>query len=348
MMGGQVAWDHGAVIRIGVTGAAGFIGSHLVERLIADGHEVVGIDCFSPDYSRGRKERNLAAVEGEPRFMLVEDELCAPSIARALRGCEAVVHMAAVPGVRTIDGEAMRRVNVSGTVRLLESMDEAGVGRVILASSSSIYGHVHGPVHEEQPPAPCSLYGRTKLAAELICRRSGLDAVVLRYFTVYGERQRPDMAFAAFIDAALDAEVARLIARGRHVRHFTFVGDVVDATVRALYGAPAGAIYNVAGPQPHVVVSALRLIERYVGKSVPVSMAPAHDGEVLLTHGDISRTRRDLDWRPCVPLAEGLRRQIAYAVGERAASLVGHRPSGCAEGDALYSPLVPAESPASI
>ncbi len=308
--------------RIGVTGAAGFIGSHLVERLIGEGHEVVGIDCFSPNYSRERKERNLAALVDEPRFLLVEDDIRAPAIAHSLRGCDAVVHMAAVPGVRTSDERGLRRVNVEGTARLLDALGEAGVPRMILASSSSIYdGRRDDPAREDDLPAPGSFYGRTKLAAERICRRSRLETVVLRYFTVYGERQRPDMAFAAFIAAALDGGSATLIADGLHLRHFTFVGDVVDATVRALDRAPAGATYNVAGPEPVTVLDALHLLERSLGKSVPVLRSPGHDGEALRTHADISRARRDLGWRPRVALADGLRRQIDYALSEPRARL---------------------------
>jgi UDP-glucuronate 4-epimerase len=310
--------------RIAVTGAAGFVGSHLVERLIAEGHDVVGIDCFSTNYSRERKERNLAPLAGEPRFELVEDDMCAPSVVRALRGCQAVIHMAALPGVRSPDERGLWRVNVRGTARLLDIIREAGVPRVILASSSSIYGHSHRSVREEEPPAPGSLYGRTKLAAELICRRSGLNAVVLRYFTVYGERQRPDMAFAVFIEAALDDGVADLIAGGRHVRHFTFVGDAVEATIRALHHAPAGAVYNVAGPKPATVASTLRLIEGHLGKPVSVRHIPAYEGEALRTNADLSRAQRDLAWRPRVALAEGLRCQINYALSERGAPHARH------------------------
>ncbi len=302
--------------RIGVTGAAGFIGSHLVEGLIADGHDVIGIDCFTPSYSPERKERNLARLADEPRFLLVRDEMCAPSIVRALRGCQAVMHMAAVPGVRTADREGLWHTNVRGTTRLLDVLREAGVPRVILASSSSIYGHSHRPVREDEPPAPGSFYGCTKLAAELICRRSGLETVVLRYFTVYGERQRPDMAFAAFIAAALDGGVADLIDGGEHVRHFTFVGDAVDATIRALR-APAGAVYNVAGPKPATVASSLRLIEGDLGKPVPVRPLAAYAGEALSTNADISRARLDLGWQPRVALAQGLCRQIEHALSER-------------------------------
>jgi UDP-glucuronate 4-epimerase len=316
--------------RIGVTGAAGFIGSHLVERLIAEGHEVVGIDCFSPNYSRERKERNLARLAGEPRFVLVEDDICAPSLVRALRGCRAVLHMAALPGVRSADEEGLWRVNVRGTARLLETLGEAGVGRLILASSSSVYGHSRGLVREDTPAAPGSFYGHTKLAAELICRRSGLDTVVLRYFTVYGRRQRPDMAFAAFIDAALDGRSASLFARGEHVRHFTFVGDVVDATVRALHHAQAGAVYNVAGPEPATVASALCLIEGHLGKPVPVLQMPAYEGEALRTHADLSRAQRDLGWQPRVTLDEGLRRQISHVLDERRTPAT--RGDRCADG----------------
>jgi UDP-glucuronate 4-epimerase len=212
----------------------------------------------------------------------------------------------------------LRQVNVEGTARLLDSLGEAGVPRMILASSSSIYdGRSDDPVSEDEPPAPGSFYGHTKLAAELICRCASPDAVVLRYFTVYGERQRPDMAFAAFIAAALDGGSAPLIADGQHLRHFTFVGDVVDATVRALDRAPAGATYNVAGPEPVTVISSLGLIERSLGRSVPVQRLPAHDGEALRTHADISRAHRDLGWQPRVTLADGLRRQIDYALDER-------------------------------
>jgi UDP-glucuronate 4-epimerase len=309
--------------RIGVTGAAGFIGSHLVEHLLAEGHDIVGVDCFSPNYSRERKERNLAGLACAHRFTLVEADISAPSIVRALGGCRAVVHMAAMPGVRTSDKEGLRRVNVTGTARLLDALGEAGVPRMILASSSSIYDPRSsvGPVRESESPAPGSFYGRTKLAAERICLRSDLETVVLRYFTVYGARQRPDMAFAAFIEAALGGGPAQLIAQGEHVRHFTFVEDVIDATVRALNQAPAGAIYNVAGPEPATVLSALRLIEQSLDRPVPVLRFPAHDGEAARTHADISRARHELGWQPQVALVEGLRRQIGHTLSERQTGL---------------------------
>jgi UDP-glucuronate 4-epimerase len=302
--------------RIGVTGAAGFIGSHLVERLVADGHDVVGIDCFSANYARETKLGNLAGLLDEPRFALVEDDIGAPSIGGALRGCDAVMHLAAMPGVRTADREALSRENVTGTARLMRLLEGAGVPRIVLASSSSVYGRCDGPMREEHPPAPESFYGRTKLAAERICRSSQLDAVVLRYFTVYGERQRPDMAFAAFIAAALDDGVADLTDGGEHVRHFTYVGDAVDATMRALHASP-DTVCNIAGPEPATVAAGVRLIEAGLGRPVPVRRLPAHAGEALRTNADLWRAERDLGWRPSVTLAEGLRRQIEDAVARR-------------------------------
>jgi UDP-glucuronate 4-epimerase len=305
--------------RIAVTGAAGFIGSRLAERLLADGHEVVGIDCFSPNYPRERKERNLAGLAREARFSLVEDDMCAPSAAKALHGCRSVVHMAAIPGVRTADRERLWQTNVTGTARLVDILRQVGVSRVILASSSSVYGGCDGPAGEDRPPAPESFYGRTKLAAEGLCRRSPLETVVLRYFTVYGERQRPDMAFAAFIAAALDDGVAPLIADGGHRRHFTYVGDAVDATVLALH-APPGGIYNVAGPSTATVAGGLRLIEAALGKPVPVRRVPAANGEPSSTNADLSRAARELGWEPRVTLRDGLRRQIGDALDQRTAT----------------------------
>lgn len=305
----------GLVSRIAITGAAGFIGSHLSERLIAEGDEVLGIDCFAPNYAREVKLGNLTGLTDAPRFLLVDADIADPALVHALRGCRAVVHLAAMPGVRTSDERGLRRVNVEGTVRLLRALTEAGVPRMVLASSSAVYGPCRGaPVSEREPPAPASFYGHTKLAAEIACRESPLELVTLRYFTVYGERQRPDMAFAAFISAALGGTDAPLIADGRHVRHFTFIADVVEATVRALRHARAGSVYNIAGPEPASVLDALGVIEASLGRTVTVCPRPAHPGEALRTHADLSRARRDLDWAPRVGLADGLRRQLAYTL----------------------------------
>jgi UDP-glucuronate 4-epimerase len=305
-----------SLTRIGVTGAAGFIGSHLVERLIAEGHEVVGVDCFSANYPRELKERNLAGLAAEPRFSLIEGDMCAPPAAHALRRCTTVVHLAALPGVRTGDHEQLWCVNAQGTERLLEGLVGGSVRRLILGSSSSVYGSCAAPRHEHGPVRPRSEYARSKLAAERLCFSSGLSAVVLRYFTVYGPRQRPDMAFATFIEAALGGTAAPLFAARDGVRHVTFVADAVDATVRALERASSGAIYNVAGPRPATVARALRTIERYLGRPVPVRELPPHPADALHTRAATVRARRDLGWTARTGLAEGLRAQVDDAVTE--------------------------------
>jgi UDP-glucuronate 4-epimerase len=304
-------------LRVCVTGAAGFIGSHMAERLIAEGHEVVGVDCFSANYSRERKERNLSALAGEPRFALVEAEMCAPAAIEALRGCDALIHMAAVPGVRTSDTELLWRVNVRDTGRLLGLLADANVRRVVLTSSSSIYGSSQVARSERDRTRPASEYARSKLAAERLCLCSGLHAVVLRYFTVFGPRQRLDMAFAAFIDAALGGRAAPLFSARAHVRQFTFVADVVDATVLALERAPGGAVYNVAGPHPATVEHGLRTIERLLGRAVPVQELPAHRADALDCRASTERARSELGWVARTELDEGLRAQVDYALGER-------------------------------
>jgi UDP-glucuronate 4-epimerase len=309
--------------RVCVTGAAGFIGSHVVERLIAEGHEVVGVDCFSSHYPRELKERNLSALVGEPRFVFVEDEMCAPAAVRALRGCDALIHLAAVPGVRTSDTERLWQVNVRDTDRLLGFLAEANVRRLVLASSSSIYGSSQVAKSEHDQTRPASEYARTKLAAERLCLRSGLNTVILRYFTVFGPRQRPDMAFAAFIDAALGGRAAPLFSARAHVRQFTFVADVVDATVAALECAPDGAIYNIAGPRPATLELGLREIERCLGRAVPLRELPSHPADALDCRASTERARRELGWVARTELAEGLREQVDYAVGQRRLGVAG-------------------------
>jgi UDP-glucuronate 4-epimerase len=302
--------------RIGVSGVAGFIGSHLAERLVAEGNAVVGVDSFAANYARERKERNLSRLAAEPAFVLLEEDIRAARAARAFRGCDTVVHLAGLPGARCADARRLMRENAFATARLLAALRREGVPRVILASSSSIYGDVKGPAREEQTPRPLSPYARSKLLVEMVARRSPLQTVALRYFTVYGERQRPDMAFAAFLDAAIGGVSAPLTDAGSHVRHFTHIEDAVDATMRVLHGAPAGAVYNVAGPETASVARALRLLEAHLGERVPLQHVPAFEGEASRTEADLGRARRELGWRPRVRLREGLRRQVEHARAE--------------------------------
>jgi len=293
---------------VAVTGAAGFLGSHLCERLVADGHEVLGIDSFTRFYPRSLKERNVAALRGAPGFRLVEADAATVN----LRGTDALVHLAGRPGVRSGTPALFERANV----RLTEALASSGVPRLVLASSSSVYEPAPGAVDEEAPLRPVSDYGRSKLAAERaaarIARERGAELVTLRYFTLYGPRQRPDMAFSRFAAAALGGPPAPLNGDGRQVRDFTYVGDAVDATVRALHGAPAGAVYNVGGGAPARLADALALIARAAGAPALLDARPADPREPRATAACIARARADLGWRPRVALAEGITRQVAW------------------------------------
>jgi len=287
-------------MRVVVTGAAGFIGSHLCARLVAAGHDVVGIDRVA-DHQGGDGRAHVRA------------DLRSDRAARSLRGADAVLHLAGRPGVR---GRALAPYvadNVEATRALLAACRRAGVGRLVHASSSAVYAPAPGPTAEGAPLAPRSAYGRTKLAAERLCAASGLDVVGLRYFTVYGPGQRADMAFARFIAAALGGPPAPLLGDGRQVRDFTYVDDAVAGTVLALTRGRAGAVYNISGGAPTSLAAAVTELERALERRVALTPAPAHGAEPRRTHADLARAGRELGYRPEVGLAAGLRRQVAAA-----------------------------------
>jgi UDP-glucuronate 4-epimerase len=287
-----------------VTGAAGFIGSHLAEALLARGDSVRVIDAFTDYYDATLKAENSAAFEVE-RVDLAEDEL-------DFRGSDVVFHLAGQPGVRSF-GPGFREYaerNVVATQRVLETAAAAG-SRVVLASSSSVYGDAERyPTAEDDAPKPLSPYGVTKLAAEQLAhayaRSFGLETVVLRYFTVYGPRQRPDMAFARVASALLTDAVFRL--RGNASRDFTYVDDVVHATVLAA-AAPAGSTYNVGGGSECTLKAAIRILERVSGRELKIEQESPALGDMERTRADITRIRDELGWQPRVELAEGLREQ---------------------------------------
>src|SRR5438034_3747787 len=241
--------------RVVVTGAAGFIGSHLCERLLADGHEVIGIDSFSDYYERGRKEQNLETLRRDGRFTLEELDLVAADLSKPLRGAKVVFHLAGQPGVRPSWGGHFDRYvqdNIVATQRLLEALREVAVERLVFASSSSVYGDAEMfPTKETALPRPVSPYGMTKLAAEhltfVYLRNFGIPATSLRYFTVYGPRQRPDMAFCRFMEALVDNEEIEIYGDGEQTREFTFVSDAVDGTVKAASADVVGQIVNLGG-----------------------------------------------------------------------------------------------------
>jgi nucleoside-diphosphate-sugar epimerase len=301
-----------------VTGAAGFIGSHLTQRLIADGYDVRGVDCFTDYYERARKEENLAAFRTHDRFELVEADLATADARALLDGAEAVFHLAAQPGVRDSWGtqfEIYARNNIAATQRLLEALVERDVP-MVFASSSSVYGDTDDfPMTERSLPRPISPYGVTKLAAEhlarLYTRAYGVSIASLRYFTVYGPRQRPDLAFTAFIEAALGDDPITVLGDGEQSRDFTFVHDAVDATVRAL-GATPGA-YNVGGGSRATINECIAIIEELTGRTLKVKRSDAVRGDMKHTWADTSAIRETLDWVPRATLRDGLAAQVAWA-----------------------------------
>jgi UDP-glucuronate 4-epimerase len=300
-----------------VTGAAGFIGSHLVDRLLADGREVVGVDAFTSYYSR--KERNLASAVREDGFRLVEGDLLELELDELLRGVGVVVHLAAEPGVRRSWGGNFLRYlerNVLSTQRLLEAVWRNGTPRLVYASSSSVYGPDPGhPVGEDYGRRPASPYGFSKLAAEelirLYGRERGVPATILRYFTVYGPRQRPEMALSRFISAAFRGRPVEIFGDGEQRRDMTYVSDAVEATISAL-DAPPG-VYNVGGGTRATVNEMIDAVGRVTGTPVEAVYGPVVEGDVRSTWADSRLAARVLGYRPRVGLEEGIAVQAEWA-----------------------------------
>ncbi|MEP7027542.1 MAG: NAD-dependent epimerase/dehydratase family protein [Candidatus Eisenbacteria bacterium] len=303
-----------------VTGAAGFIGSHLGEALVARGFEVVGVDCFTDYYDPAIKRRNLAGLLAGPRFRLLELDLSSADLADLPARPRWVFHQAAQAGVRASWGrefESYARHNVLATQRLLERYRDVDVERVVVASSSSVYGDAERlPTTEEDLPRPYSPYGVTKLAAEhlalLYARNFGLPAVALRYFTVYGPRQRPDMGFHRFVSALLAARPITVYGDGEQTRDFTFIADAVAANLAAAERGTAGRAYNIGGGSRVSVNHVLAELGRLAGIAPIVEHGAAQPGDPRDTGANIARARTDLAWSPSVALAEGLARQLAW------------------------------------
>lgn len=302
-----------------VTGCAGFIGSWLVERLLEEGREVVGVDCFTDYYSRELKEANLARARENGRFALHELDLSTDSLAGLLDGVEDVFHLAAQAGVRSSFGEGFERYvrwNVLATQRLLEEAAAKPVSSFVYASSSSVYGNaLTAPTTEETPRQPVSPYGMTKVATEEIAgvyhRNHGVPVVGLRYFTAYGPRQRPDMAFLRFLSRALRDEPLEVYGDGRQVRDFTYVDDVVGGTMAAIRGRP-GAVYNIGGGEPVELNAVIAMLGTLLNREVRVEHQAATLGDARHTHADASLAARDFGWSPRTSLKEGLAAQLRW------------------------------------
>jgi nucleoside-diphosphate-sugar epimerase len=304
-------------MRVVVTGAAGFIGSHLSERLLAAGHEVVGIDCFSDYYERVLKEQNLEMSRSHDRFHFEEIDLVDADLPPLLEGAGVVYHLAGQPGVRPSWGNQFDRYvrdNVIATQRLLEGLKGAPIKRLVFAGSSSVYGDAEMfPTKESALPRPVSPYGVTKLAAEhlthLYTRNFAIPAVSVRYFTVYGPRQRPDMAFSRFMQALTDGEEIEVFGDGEQTREFTYVSDAVEGTIRASTADVVGQVFNLGGGSRATVNQVLATLEELSGIEVRRQHLPAAPGDPRHTGASINLARERLGWEPRVSLREGLTRQ---------------------------------------
>jgi len=311
--------------RVLVTGAAGFIGSHLCEALLQRGVSVTGLDCFTDYYDPAIKRANLEALLKHPSFTFVEADLNGDGW--SLEGNEIVFHLAAQPGVRASWGPGFRgylRNNVQATQKVLDAALAANpVPRIVFASSSSVYGEgAPLPTSEDDPKHPSSPYGVTKLTAELLCeayvRAYDLDVVLVRPFTVYGPRQRPDMAFSRFISALEAGRPVEIFGDGSQTRDFTFVSDIVEGLLCAAERGRKGIAYNIGGGQRASLMQCVELIAKFLGVEAEIVAKPRAQGDVSHTHADITRAAEDLGYRPRVGLEEGIERQVRWAVASEA------------------------------
>jgi UDP-glucose 4-epimerase len=303
-----------------VTGAAGFIGSTLTERLLAAGADVVGIDSFTDYYPRAIKERNLADALQHPAFRFVEGRIQDSDLPSLLADRTHVFHLAAQAGVRKSwgrDFEIYTANNIEATQVLLEACVGRPIERLVYASSSSVYGdNVSMPMREDALPQPLSPYGVSKLAAEQLCHlytvNHGVPTVALRYFTVYGPRQRPDMGFHKFFRATLRGEPITLFGDGEQTRDFTFVDDAVSATIAAATDGVPGRVYNIGGGSRVSVNEVIQMIGRVAGRQPLVSADPAQKGDMRHTYADTGRARTDLRFAPTVNLEQGLTAEFLW------------------------------------
>jgi len=303
-----------------VTGAAGFIGSHLAEALLDHGAVVTGIDCFADYYPRPIKERNLAALGQRPEFTFVESTIQAADLPALLTGVTHVFHLAAQAGVRKSwgrDFQVYTANNIEATQVLLEACKAVALERLVYASSSSVYGDdVALPMREDALPRPVSPYGVSKLAAEQLCYlyhvNHGVPAVSLRYFTVYGPRQRPDMGFYRFLRAAMRAEPIEVFGDGEQTRDFTFVSDAVAATIAAGTKGVAGRVYNIGGGSRVSVNQVLEIVARVTGLSIRTRLSQKQKGDMRDTFADTALARADLGFTSRVTLADGLAAEFRW------------------------------------
>ena len=306
-----------------ITGVAGFIGSHLAERLLKLGHEVVGIDVFLDNYQRPLKENNLAAVLNHPAFVFLNQDILRADLRQLLQGVSYVFHLAGQPGVRSSWGTEFVRYsdnNIMATQMLLEAAKESQPVKFVYASTSSVYGDTDDlPMREEGQTRPVSPYGVSKLAAEHLCylywQAFKVPTVALRFFTVYGPRQRPDMAFHIFMRGLLRDEEIPLYDDGEQTRDFTYCSDIVDGVLRAGFYPGSGEVFNLGGGTETSLLNAVALIEKIAGRKTRLRRFDRQKGDVRHTRASIEAARAKLAYQPQVGLEAGLVRQWDWVKG---------------------------------
>jgi UDP-glucuronate 4-epimerase len=318
--------DRLAARRVVVTGAGGFVGSHLVETLLARGDTVVGVECFTPYYDPGTKRQNLEAALDHEAFTLVETDLRDADLMPVLEGVDTIFHQAAQPGVRLSWSDGFGEYashNVLATQRLLEAARDSDVRRMVYASSSSVYGNqARYPTVETDLPRPYSPYGVTKLAAEHLCglyaENWGLHSVALRYFTVFGPRQRPDMSIHRLCESALTGAAFPRFGDGQQVREFTYVADIVAANICAADAeVDAGTTINIAGGGEIELNGLIEMVGDLAGTQVQIEDHPAQAGDARRNGGSTERARDLLGWAPVVGLRDGIAAQLAWHADRR-------------------------------
>ncbi|OCL28066.1 UDP-glucose 4-epimerase [Orenia metallireducens] len=304
-----------------ITGVAGFIGSNLAEELLTRGEKVIGVDCFTDYYSRKLKEKNLESIIKDKNFNFIEANLLDLDLVDLLKGVDYIYHQAAQAGVRASWGsnfDIYTDSNIRLTQQLLEAAKESNIKKFIYASSSSVYGNTDQlPMRENNYLQPVSPYGVSKLAAENLCylywKNFGVPTISLRYFTVFGERQRPDMAFHIFIKAILQGEKLRIFGDGEQSRNFTYVGDIVEANILAALSDLEGEIFNVGGAGERITLNqAIDIIEDIIGKKANCEYKAVAKGDVKHTEADESKIRKKLAYQSKIDLKEGLKREIQW------------------------------------
>jgi len=299
-----------------VTGCAGFIGSHLTDRLLTDGYKVIGIDCFTDYYARSIKESNISDARKNPRFTFIEKDILEMA---SFPDVDYIFHEAAQAGVRASWGSSFAiytRNNIEATQRLLEWYKDKPLTKFMYASSSSVYGDAPLPMREDMRPQPVSPYGVSKLAAEHLCylywKNYGVPTVSLRYFTVYGQRQRPDMAINKFVKAILQADALTLYGDGTQTRDFTFIADVVEANLLAAQRGSSGDVYNIGGGSRITVKDLIREMEQQCQKEAKIVPASEQKGDTRDTLADNRKARESLGWMPKITVHEGIKQYVTW------------------------------------